>query len=214
MYQTVLMVSPGIAGALYNDQGLVRLETLKEVDDKMVDSICRAIIKPGGDIQGHPIPVLSQACLKLLAFWVRHMWRTSRVPEDWLEISYKDIRHLTPQKELEDNYKERTAPTPPELPLDQTTAAAAFVHMCAYLCKLRGKTLGIPLDYVVWVRIKGPFDLPDAKEPDPPPFGSADSPYVSFDDEMVVRAPILKTDLTSAQLLQDVETLEKNGPFE
>ncbi len=45
------MVSPGAAGALYDDQGLVGLETLKEVDDKMVDSICRAITKPGG---GHP----------------------------------------------------------------------------------------------------------------------------------------------------------------
>jgi hypothetical protein len=118
----------------------------------MVDSICCAIIKPGGDIIGHPIPMLSQACLKLLAFWARHMWRTSRVPEDWLEMSYGDNKHLTPQKKLEVNYKESTAPTPPKLPLDQTTAAAAFVHMRAYLRKLHGKTSGIPLDYVCWVR--------------------------------------------------------------
>jgi hypothetical protein len=208
------MVSQGAAGALYDDQGLVGLETLRDVDDKMVESICRAITKPGGGVQGHLIPVLLQARLKLFAFWVRHMWRTSHVPEDWLETSYKDIRHLAPQKELEDRYRESMAPTPPELPLDQTTAAAAFVHMRAYLRKLCGKTSGIPLDYVIQVRIKRPFDLPDAKEPDPPPFGSADSPYISFDDEMVARAPILKADLTTAQLSQDTETLEKNGPFE
>jgi hypothetical protein len=214
MYRAILMVSPGAPGPLYNDQGLVRLETLKEAEDKMVDSICRALTKPGGDIQGHLIPVLLQARLKLLAFWVRHMWRTSRVPKDWLGTSYEDIRHLAPQKEMEDRYRESTAPTPPELPLDQTTAVAAFVHMRAYLRKLRGKTSGIPLDYVIRVRIKGSFDLPDAKEPDPPPFGSADSPYVSFDDEMVARAPILKTDLTTAQLSQDIEALEKNEPFE
>jgi hypothetical protein len=67
---------------------------------------------------------------------------------------------------------------------------------------------------VIRVRIKGPFDPPDAKEPDPPPFGSADSPYISFDDNMVACAPILMIDLTSAQLLQDVETLKRNGPFE
>jgi hypothetical protein len=75
-------------------------------------------------------------------------------------------------------------------------------------------TNGLPLDYVIRVKIKGPHDKPDAEEADPPPFGTPDSPYLSFDDEMVHRAPILRHDLTHEQLAQDDEILETQGPFE
>ena len=75
-------------------------------------------------------------------------------------------------------------------------------------------TSGLPLDYVIRVKIRGPNDEPDAEEADPSPYGAPDSPYLSFDDEMVRRASILKHDLTIEQLAQDDETLESCGPFE
>ncbi len=64
------------------------------------------------------------------------------------------------------------------------------------------------------MKIKGPHDKPDAEEADPPPFGTPDSPYLSFDDKMVHRAPILRHDLTREQLAQDDKILETGGPFE
>ena len=70
--------------------------------------------------------------------------------------------------------------------LEQTNAAACFSQMCQYLCKLHSKTTGLPLDYVVRVALKGPFDYPDAKKLDPLPFGDLDSPYVSVNNELVM----------------------------
>ncbi len=61
---------------------------------------------------------------------------------------------------------------------------------------------------VIQVKLRGPHNIPDSEEADPPPFGNPDSPYLSFDDKMVRRAPILKTDLTHAQLALNDKILE------
>ena len=86
--------------------------------------------------------------------------------------------------------------------------------MRQYLRKLRSKTTGLPLDYVVRVTLKGPFDLPNAKDPDSPPFGELNSPYVSIDDELVTRAHILDLTLSRQDLRQNIAILEREGPFE
>ncbi len=210
----LISISQGMATALYDNQNIIGLHSFWPLKDSYVKEICQAIIKPARDRQGYPFPVLSQVRLKLLAFWARHLQRTSCKPDDWLDTEWSEIKNLEAQKELEDGYKETKAPPTPELTLDQGTAAASFVQMRAYLRKCHSMTNGLPLDYVIWVKIKGPHNEPDVEEADPPPFGDPESPYLSFDDKMVRRAPILRHDLNRKQLAQDDNTLETRGPFD
>jgi hypothetical protein len=83
---------------------------------------------------------------------------------------------------------------------------------------LLGKMWGIaghPLSYVPRPNLKGPNNMGiDDKTEDPPLFGQPGSPYVSIDNELCRRAPILRTDLTHSQLSASLETLESDGPFE
>jgi hypothetical protein len=48
-----------------------------------------------GDVTGHQIFKLSMTCLKLFAFWARHMWQTSREVDDWTDTTWDDIKTLT-----------------------------------------------------------------------------------------------------------------------
>jgi hypothetical protein len=80
--------------------------------------------------------------LKLLAFWARHLYRTSREPEDAQEWTWNDIKHLSDQKTLEDNAKDDKDPPVPEMTLEQTISAACFLHMRQYLRKLHSKMTG------------------------------------------------------------------------
>ena len=89
--------SRGAATALYDDQAVQSLDTLHEIDDDMIREMARAIRKPGDGIQGYSISELSISRLKLLAFWARHMWRTSRGVDDWTETAWDDISDLADQ---------------------------------------------------------------------------------------------------------------------
>ena len=90
----LLSINQGAATALFDDQDISGLHSLRNLKDKMVEEVSQAIIKPGRDLQGYPFPVLSQARLKLLAFWARHLWRTSREPDDWLETEWAKVEAL------------------------------------------------------------------------------------------------------------------------
>ena len=157
-FRSLLSIDQGAAYALYDDQAIRDLDSLRELDDKMIDAVCLAIIKPGRDMTGYPFPILSQARLKLTAFWARHLRRTSRELDDWLEVEWAQVKALAPQKDLEDNYKDSKAPSIPELTLDQATAAANFALMRNYLRKCRSLTSGLPLDHVIRVKLRGPPD--------------------------------------------------------
>jgi hypothetical protein len=78
MFKRVLLFSQGAAEFLYDDQMITSLDKLRDLTDNIIKGLCRAIRKPGGDVTGHQISKLSMTCLKLFAFWARHMWRTSR----------------------------------------------------------------------------------------------------------------------------------------
>ncbi len=78
MFKKVLLFSQGAAEALYNNQMITALDTLRDLTDGIIKELCHAIRKPGGDGPGHHISKLSVTCLKLFAFWARHMWQTSR----------------------------------------------------------------------------------------------------------------------------------------
>jgi hypothetical protein len=194
MFKRTLLFSQGAATALYVDQAVQSLDTLREIDDDMIKEMCCAIRKPGEGMQGYSISKLSVSRLKLLSFWAKHMWRTSRGVDDWTKTTWDDISDLTDQKSLEDDVKGSTTPSPPELTLDTKTAAASFTHLRTYLRTRRSRKTDLPLDYVTRVNIRGPFDLPEDAPEDPPPYGHLDSPYVSIDEELIACAPILRHD--------------------
>jgi hypothetical protein len=119
MFVRTLLFSQGAATALYDDQAVQSLETLREINDDMIKEMCRAIRKPGDGIQGYSISELSVSRHKLLSFWAKHMWRTSRGVNDWTETTWDDISDLADEKSLEDDMKGSTTPSPPELTLIQ-----------------------------------------------------------------------------------------------
>ena len=88
--------------------------------------------------------------------------------------------------------------------LDVHSAPTCFDKIRVILAAMRGCT-GIPLTYVIRLRLKPP----DSDEQEC--FGQAESPFGSIDEELVVRAPILK--LENVKLHKTDEELEEDGPF-
>ncbi len=84
----------------------------------MIKEMCHSIRKPGKGALGYAIFELSVSRLKLLSFWAKHMWRTSRGVDDWTETTWDDISDLANQKALEDDVRDTAPPNPPELTLD------------------------------------------------------------------------------------------------
>jgi hypothetical protein len=214
MFKRVLLFSQGAAEALYNNQMIALLDTLQDLTDDIIKELCHAIRKPGGDVSGHQISELSVTCLKLFAFWARHMWRTSRGVDDWTNTTWNDIKTLTNQKTLKDNLLDTKQPKTPAMTLDPQSAAKAFTDMLILLGKMRG-IAEHPLSYVPRSNSKGPNDSNiDNETKDPLPFGQPGSSYFLIDNELCRRAPILCSDLTHSQLTASLETLESDGPFE
>jgi hypothetical protein len=167
MYIRVLGFKEGAATALYDDQQITNLNPLRELDDPTIKELCRQIGK-----EGHPVSMISQNCLKLLVFWVKHMWRTLRGVDDLTKVDYdQDIKHLQAQKAFEDGLKDSKEPDAPKMTLTPATAAASFIKMKMHLTKCRGRT-GLPLEYVVRLQLKGPQEVPEDGPEDPPPFGN------------------------------------------
>ena len=208
MFERVLNFKNGAATALYDEQQITDVDALRELDDTTIKELCRAIAKAG-----HSISQISQNRLKLLVWWTKHMWRTSREIDDLTDVQYDDIKLYQSQKTFEDDLVDAKEPAAPTMTLSQATAAACFTQMTTHLDKCRGVT-GIPLGYVVRPTLKGPFDAPEDGPEDHPPYGAPESPYPTIDAELSARARILRHDLTHAQLAAPLDTLEANGPFD
>ncbi len=129
-------------------------------------------------------------------------------------MTYEEIKTLTNQRTLEDNLLDSKPPETPAMTLGPHSAAKVFSDMLIILGKMRG-IAGHPLSYVLHPTLKGPHDVDiDNKTEDPPPFGQPGSPYVSINNKLCHRAPILLIDLSHTKLSQSLETLESDGPFE
>ncbi len=133
------------------------LDVLRDITDDIIKELCRAIRKLGGDGPRHQISKLSMTCLKLFAFWERHMWRTSREVDDWTDMTYDEVKTLTNQKTLKDNLLDSKPPETPAMTLDPHLAAKAFSDMLIILGKMRG-IAEHPLSYVPRPSLKGPYD--------------------------------------------------------
>jgi hypothetical protein len=196
---------------VYDNQMITSLDTLRDLTDNIIKELCCAIRKPGADVTGHQISKLSLTCLKLFAFWARHMWRTSRGADNWNDTTWDDIKTLTNQKTLKENLLDTKQPETPAMTLDPQLAAKAFTDMFILLGKMRG-IAGHPLSYVLHSNLKGPNDANiDNETKTPPPFGHPGSPYFLIDDKLCRWAPILRSDLTHSQLAASLETLESDG---
>ncbi len=97
---------------------ITTLDVLRDLTNDYIKELCRAIRKPGGDGPGHQISKLSMTCLKLFAFWARHMWGSSRGVDDWTNTTYDKVKTLTNQKTLEDNLLASKPPETPAMTLD------------------------------------------------------------------------------------------------
>ncbi len=139
------------------------------------------------------------------------MGRTSRGVDDWTDMTYNEIKTLTNQKTLKDNLLDSKPPKTPAMTLGPHSAAKAFSNMMIIIGKMRG-IAGHPLSYVPRPTLKGPYDADiDNETEDPPPFGQPGSPYVSINDELCCRAPILLIDLSHTKLSASLETLGVTG---
>ncbi len=49
MFKRVLLFSQGAAEALYNDQMITTLDVLRDLTNDIINKLCHAIRKPGGD---------------------------------------------------------------------------------------------------------------------------------------------------------------------
>jgi hypothetical protein len=103
MFKRVLLFSQGVAEALYNDQMITALDTLRDLTKDIIKELCRGIRKPGGHVPGHQISKLSVTRLKLFAFWARHLWGTSKGVDNWTNMTWDDIKTLINQKTFKDN---------------------------------------------------------------------------------------------------------------
>jgi hypothetical protein len=155
MFKRVLLFSNGAAEALYNNQMFTTLDVLQDLTDDIIKELCRAIRKPGGGVTGHQISKLSMTCLKLFAFWARHMWRTSRGVDNWMDTAWHDIKTLTNQKTLKDSLLDTKQPETLAMTLDPQLAAKAFTNMLILLGKMQGIARH-PLSYVPHSNLKRP----------------------------------------------------------
>jgi hypothetical protein len=191
------------ATALHNVQMLKDAKTLSELDNDAVANICKAI----SEDTGQSVAKIAAIKLKLVRFWIRHQYRTSReiggTGRPLVKIKYSGtIDLLQQQKQDEDNWaSDDKEPEYTPLTLDTATATKVFDKVKSILAQVCGVT-GMPLVHVIRVVL-----IPEDKRNDPP-FGEEDTNYTSVDMEMMARAPILSD---NADFDEEFETLEAHG---
>ena len=207
-YKDVFQFPPSVATALYEVQHLKDAKTFNELDDELINNIFSALRKD----KTHPgIAELAVTRLKLMAFWVRHQFRTSHTigttSTPLVRVTLDQINLLKEQKRIEDNWRsDNKEPAYDPLTLDQNSAAKAFDKVKTILTRVRG-VQGVPLLYVIRFNIWG-NDAED--DDDDRPFGHESSKYFSIDEEMIARAPLLGDE---ALFETDLEVLEAEGPW-
>jgi hypothetical protein len=188
----------------WRDRGKDSDESIVQDEDKDKDG--------NNDLQEDAVPLEARICQTTVDIFKPVLLFSQGAAE----ALYDDqkIKTLTNQKTLKDSLLYTKPPETPTLTLEPHLAAKAFNDMLILLGKMRG-IAGHPLSYVPHPSLKGPNDAdPDDETKDPLPFGQPGSPYVSINNKLCRRAPILHTDLTHLQLSASLETLESDRPFE
>ena len=111
--------------------------TIAEFGDSEVDSVCRTLRRDSN----LKLAELSVTRLKLMTFWVRHQYRTSRViggvQNPLVRIDLKTITLLKEQKRLEDGWAANNKePEYTAIALDIASAAKAFEKVKTILTRV------------------------------------------------------------------------------
>jgi hypothetical protein len=179
-----------MATCITTEQGINSLEELEDVEDKAVERLCQALKKPGRTVPnpnagapgapaqipnpGFNVSIKAEENLKLAAYLVRHQRRISR-PSTVAAITIEAVRKFKEMKAAEESHKD-----PTEKPIIndknwQRTLDDVEEYLRNHLVQTH-----IPLSYVVRKNEQVPPHLVD------PP-----NNYLSFQDEMINRAPQL-----------------------
>jgi len=211
-----LGLSAPAAHFMVHDQSIDSLAVLTRQSDDQIDKLCSICRKPGGQIRHpqagqqvfgaavgvlHPNvyanPGISVAALhaenmKLAAFHLRLMTNVSRVCEigDITIVNIERARNYKIEIEAHENLKLTDAPT-----LKPQKVFEFFTELREFAFDMMGEVSKIPLAYVIREHEDA---LPELTEPS---FGAANSPFESFNQELVARAPIYATDAAGARIL-------------
>ncbi len=175
------------AQALVKEQGIDTLEEIRLLTDSEIKSLCKVIRRPGGTIPppagagrfaanvpnpGVPVNQRAEGHLKLLAFYLRHQARVSRVVHV-PDITLESIRIVRELREFESTYRK-----PDDLPsINAKDWPKTMEAIDEYLRSVLGERQ-IPLAYVV---------RKDESVPE------IDEIYPTIQDEMIARAPHFST---------------------
>ena len=218
-----LGLSEAAAHFMVHDQSIDSLEVLQRLSDDQIDKLCSICRKPGGMIahpqagaltggrngQRHPAehknPGISIAALhtenmKLAAFHIRLMTNVSRVCDiDSITIvKVERARNYRIEMEAHVNVKLTDAPV-----LKPTKIFDFFTALREFCFDFMGEVSKIPLAYVLRDHEEA---LPELAEP---PFGEANTPFESFNQELVARAPIFETDAAGMRILSHHYSLDR-----
>ena len=196
--------SEGAADALIDDQLLTRHEVLHQLDDPTIADLCKAVHKPGGGGDGHPIPEMAVQRLQLLVFYYKHLDQIQmKFNPDWVTI--EALSKLKDQKILEQNWIEQNPEHKLEpMQLDMLRATQAFNQAMTILRRIWGVTK-VPLAYVVCHRIIPNNNFFDCL------MSFHDTMFKTYNEEMEAWAPII--DIDNYDKNANDETLERDGPF-
>jgi ribosomal protein S13 len=170
------------AQAIAEDQGLDNLAEVKLLTDDEIESLCKVLRRPGGTEPGVsagappvpnpgiPVNLRAENHMKLLAFFLRHQERVSRVVHA-PDITLESIRRYRDLRDYESTYKATTDDAPTINSKDwPKTMESLHEFLRSYLGNHK-----IPLAYVVRKNEAVP-------EVDPP------DGYAAIQDEMIARA--------------------------
>jgi hypothetical protein len=189
--------TPEAAQLVTGDQGIDSVDELRNLDDDKASNLCRVLRRPGGTNAagaadpGTKVSARAEDNLKLAIYYVKHQDRVSRAVNVG-EITLTNVRKLIKQRDTERNHTDPD--TPPVIDCKDWPKTMEAVE--EYLRQFRGVN-DVPLSYVVRIAL-----APKPAVTDPA------TNYLTLDEEMIARAPILVPG--TAGIIAD---LEVNGPF-
>jgi hypothetical protein len=212
-----LGLSVSAAHFVVNDQSIDELMILKRLSDDEIESLCRICRKLGGQTinpahaavltlnanivnPGISVAALHQENIKLAAFYVRLMANVSRKCEfaNVTLVNIETARNYKVEIEAHENLKLTDVPT-----LKPQKVFEFFTELREFAFDRVGTVSKIPIAYVIR---EHEDPLPEAAEP---PFGNPDSPFVSFNHELVARAPIFQTGTNGVRTMTHHFTLDR-----
>jgi hypothetical protein len=141
------------AKAIFNKQGITGLSEMRLLLDDDVESLCRALCYPGGQIEvdeemvnnpGNHVPLKAEQNMKLACYWLRHLDQTSQTTAI-ASITAKVVQTTADYKAVK---AQKQAVKPPMPIINARDWPATVNAITKYLQAVPGST-GVPLAYVI-----------------------------------------------------------------